>query len=75
MVWRYGSWIQSFKKKINAVEMSFWRRCCGLTREDHVRNDTIREIMETELTLTKAIEAKQLKWYGYMKRMEEDKTA
>jgi hypothetical protein len=33
--------------------------CCGLTLEDHVRND-IREIMETELTLTNDIEAKQL---------------
>jgi hypothetical protein len=50
-------------KKINAVEMSFWGRCCGLTLEDHVRNDTIREIMETEVTLTNTIEAKQLKWY------------
>jgi hypothetical protein len=51
--------------------MTFWRRCCGLTLEDHVRNDTIREIMETEVTLTDTIEAKQLKWYGHMKRMEE----
>jgi hypothetical protein len=57
-VWRYGSWIESFPKKINAVEMSFWRRCCGLALEDHVRNDIIREIMETEVTLTDTIEAK-----------------
>jgi hypothetical protein len=72
-VWRYGSWIESFPKKINAVEMSFWRRCFGLALEDHVRNDIIREIMETEVTPTDAIEAKQLKWCGHMKRMEEDR--
>jgi hypothetical protein len=73
----YGAeaWVMNSKlsKKINAVEMSFWRRCCGLTLEDHVRNDKIREIMETEVTLTDTTEAKQLKWYGHMKRMEEDR--
>ncbi|GFG33968.1 hypothetical protein Cfor_07518, partial [Coptotermes formosanus] len=53
------------------AEMTFWRRCCGLTLEDHVRNDIIRELVETEVTLTDTIEAKQLKWYGHMKRMEE----
>jgi hypothetical protein len=51
--------------------MSFWRRCCGLTLEDHVRNYIIREIMEIQVTLADTIEAKQLKWYGHMKRMEE----
>jgi hypothetical protein len=56
-----------------AVEMSFWRRCCGLTLEDHVRNGRIREIMETEVTLTDTVEAEQLKWYGRMKRTEEDR--
>jgi hypothetical protein len=59
-------------QKINAVEMSFWRRRCGLTLEDHVRNYIIRKIMETEVTLTETTEAKLLKWYGHMKRMEED---
>jgi hypothetical protein len=56
-------WVVDLKlsKIINTVEMSFWRRCCGLTIEDHVRKDLIRMIMETELTLTHTIEAKQLK--------------
>jgi hypothetical protein len=73
----YGTeiWVMDSKlsKKINAVQMSFWRRCCGLTLEDNVRNHIIREIMETEVTLTDTIESKQLKWYGHMKRMEEDR--
>jgi hypothetical protein len=58
-------------KEISTVEMSF-RRCCGLT-PDHVRNDKIREIMETEVTLTDTVEAKQLKWYGHMERVGEDR--
>jgi hypothetical protein len=68
-------WVVDSKhsKKINAVEMSFWRRCCGLTLEDHVRNDIIREIMETEVTLTDNIEAKHLKRYGHMERVEENR--
>jgi hypothetical protein len=53
--------------------MSFWRRCCGMTLEDHVRNDIIREAMETEVKLTDTVEAKQLKWYGHLKRVEEDR--
>jgi hypothetical protein len=51
--------------------MSFWRRCCGLTLEYHVRNDIIREIMETEVTLTDTVEAKQLEWCGHVKRVAE----
>jgi hypothetical protein len=58
----YGSevWVMNTKlsKKINAVEMSFWKRCCGLTLADHVRNDIIRVIMGTEVTLTDTVEAK-----------------
>jgi hypothetical protein len=53
--------------------MSFLRRCCGLTLEDHVRNYIIREIMETEVTLTHTVEAKQLKRYGHMECTEEDR--
>jgi hypothetical protein len=45
--------------------------CCGLTLEDHVRNDIIRDIMETQVTLTDTEEAKQLKWYGHMERVGE----
>jgi hypothetical protein len=29
--------------------------------------------METEVTLTDTVEAKQLEWYGHMKRREEDR--
>jgi hypothetical protein len=61
----YGAdvWVMDSKlsKKISAVEMSFWRRCCGLILKDHVRNYIIRKIVETEVTLTDTIEAKQLK--------------
>jgi hypothetical protein len=68
-----GLGFKAFQKKINAVVMSFWRRCCGLTLEGHVRNDIIRQIMETEVKPTDTIEANQLKWHGHMKRMEEDR--
>jgi hypothetical protein len=51
----------------------FLYKICGLTLEDHAKNDGIREIMETEVTLTDTVEAKQLKRYGHMKRMKEDR--
>jgi hypothetical protein len=64
--------LKAFQKTINAVEMNFWGRCCGLTLEGHVKNGRIKEIMETDVTLTDAIVVKQLKRYGHMERMEED---
>jgi hypothetical protein len=75
----YGTevWVMDskFSRKINAVEMSFWRRCCGLALADHARDlpSVIRESMETEVTLTDTVEAKQLKWYGHVKRVKEDR--
>lgn len=38
------------KNKINAVETECWRRCCGITSMDMVRNDDIMARMVINTT-------------------------
>lgn len=73
----YGSEVWTVNRRlqhrINAVEMAFWRRSCGVTLFDHIRNEEIRERVGIEAPLTESIEAKQLLWYGHMRRMPEER--
>lgn len=61
------------RERLLALEMDFWRRSCGVSRMDHVRNSTIRQTMGIEKTIIDAIETKQLSWYGHLERMDEDR--
>ena len=65
-----GNWVinKNNQRKINAVEMEFWRRCCQLTRLDKVRNEEIREKMNVQNDTLTFIEEKILLWYGHVKR-------
>jgi hypothetical protein len=38
------------KKKLQAFQMDFLRRSCGISRLGHVRNDRIKEIMDLDKT-------------------------
>lgn len=71
----YGSeiWVinKRLAQRINATEINYWRRCCSVTKLEHVRNTVIRERMEVDRSLIDSIETKKLLWYGHLKRMEE----
>ena len=73
----YGSevWVadNNTSQKLLSTEMMYWRRCSGLTLLDHVKNDTIRENMEVKHTIIDTITEKQLKWYGHLQRMSEER--
>lgn len=56
------------KSKITAVEMEYWRRCCGVTRMDRVRNEEIRQRMNVQTDALNYIEEKRLQWYGHVRR-------
>lgn len=73
----YGSevWEISKKneKKLKAMEMDFWRRSCGLTLLDKVKNEEIKRKAEVSINIMDTIEVKRLKWYGHIQRMGEER--
>ena len=59
---------------LRASEIDFWRRSSRTFRkEKKVRNSIIREKMEVEKTLIDDIKIKQLKLFGHVQRMEENR--
>lgn len=62
---------QRDRSRLMAVEMDYWRRSCRISRLDHVRNDTIREMMNVEGTIMDTVDKKRLTWYGHLQRMED----
>ena len=49
----------------------FWRRSDRLSRKNKIRNTIIKQMMNVTRSLLDDINTKQLKWYGYVQRMEE----
>jgi hypothetical protein len=49
--------------------MDFWRRSARKSREEKIRNVTIREIMEVRKNILEVIKEKRLRWFGHVKRM------
>ena len=73
----YGSEVweitEKSKKKLRAVEMEYWRRCCALTKLDKIRNEEIRNRVGVSIDIIDTIESKRLSWYGHMRRMKNDR--
>lgn len=73
----YGSEVWEISKgnenKLTAMEMDYWRRSCGLTLLDKVRNEEIRRKAEVSFNIIDTIEIKRLKWYGHLNRMGEER--
>ena len=53
--------------------MDFWRRSARVSRKDKIRDSIIKQKMNVTRSLLEDIKTKQLKWYGYVQRMEEGK--
>ena len=61
------------KVRSRAAEMGFLRRISGLTLLDKVKSADIRESLNIELLLLR-IERSQLRWYGHVTRMPQERT-
>src|SRR5215510_2607107 len=61
------------EKRQKALEMDFWRRSCGVSRLEHVRNGEIRRRTQRNKDILDTINMKRLIWYGHVQRMPEDR--
>ena len=48
------------ENRLKALEMDFWRRACGVSRLDHVRNEEIRRRAQREEDIMDTINMKRL---------------
>ena len=63
---------KKLKSKIQATEMRILRLIFGVTRRDRLRNDDIRASLKVHSILS-IIEKSQLRWFGHVLRMPEDR--
>ena len=61
------------KRRFEATVMNALRRSSRISREDRIRNVTIRQQIGLEETIIKENEQNQLTWYGYVQRMAEER--
>ncbi|XP_060528291.1 uncharacterized protein LOC132703178 [Cylas formicarius] len=60
-------------KTLEATKMDFWRKAAGRSRTERVPSEAIRTTMKVGHTILDEIRTKQLKWYGHVQRMEEQR--
>ena len=65
---------EKVRSRVQAAEMGFLRRISGLTLLDKVISADIRESLNIEALLLR-LERSQLRWYGHVTRMSEERTA
>ncbi|PSN39857.1 hypothetical protein C0J52_25257 [Blattella germanica] len=53
--------------------MDFWQRSARISRREKIRNTVIRGNMKVKGFLTEDIKTAQLRWFGHVKRMREDR--
>ena len=73
LIYGHEAWALTSKTRsqVQAAEMKSLRLIRGVTRLDRMRNDAIREDLGVE-SILKFIERGQLRWYGHLKRMNEN---
>ena len=65
---------EKVRSRVQAAEMGFLRRISGLTSLDKVKSADILESLNIESLLLQ-LERSQLRWYGHLTRMSQEKTA
>lgn len=72
----YGAetWVMKAREesRLQAAEMRFLRSMIGKTRRDRVRNVDVRKRIDVE-RLQERAERTRLKWYGHVRRMDENR--
>ena len=76
LTYGHECWIMNEKVRplVQAAEMGLLRRISGLTVLDKVKSADIRECLNIESLLLR-VERSQLRWYGHVTRMSQERTA
>ena len=72
MVQKHDPSLQKTKSRIQAAEMRVLRLVRVVTRRDRIRNINIRRMLGIQ-PLLDGIEKSKLRWYGHVKRMNEER--
>ena len=71
----YGGELWTMRKAeerlLEVTEMRMLRRIRGVTLQDRIRNETIRQDLGVE-SITSKLRSARLRWFGHVKRMEEN---
>ena len=59
------------RMKVNILEMKWLRSLVGVSRMDTVRNKEVRRRARIEWELASRADQKVLRWFGHVKRMDE----
>ena len=65
---------EKVRSRVQAAEMGFLRRISSLTLLDKVKSADIRESLNIESLLLR-LERSQLRWYGHVTQMSQERTA
>jgi hypothetical protein len=60
------------KNKLYAIEIGYLRRSARKSKLERVPNEETRKIMQAEEMILDRIEARKLRWFGYVIRMPEE---
>ena len=76
LTYGHECWIMNEKvrSRVQAAQMGFLQRISGLTLLDKVKSADIRESLNIESLLLR-LERSQLRWYGHVTRMSQERTA
>ncbi len=74
------SWNESQRFRVQAVEMSYLRSACGVSRMDGVSNESVYKHfgmshvgVGKKCVVVEEMKKQTLKWFGHIERMEEGK--
>jgi hypothetical protein len=59
--------------KLDSTEKDFWRRSARISRKVKIMTAIIKQKMKVTRSLLDDIKTKQLRWYGHVQRLEEER--
>ena len=66
---------KSDTRKVNVLEMNYFKTLVGVSRMDRVRNKEVLRSAGIERELTSSADPRVLRWFGHVERMDDYRMA